>query len=423
MSVNIQKGTSLSFHSSKTVSEAEKINDNGIYFAYDGTPYGTIIVNGKIFGTSNSDYLSKPESGGLYEFINSQDTNVFTQAKNYTDSIISDLNAPDTTITNQYVSSVSQSYGQIYVTHKDFPNITSLGGITPNDVDTKISSKIGLLNSTVTTGNNSITVYTYTNGGLSNYSSTPKITETAGKLTSFTVLSQATNLVTKEYVDHMHNVLLGDNNFKDTIDTITEISYWLDNDLNDGKNLTLSLAQLTSKVSYNEKVETTAISNIIDGTIKIKAAEMADSLSNISAGNSNTPTYFSNGVPKAISTPISNALISKTTGQSTLQWNTEITLATIAGTAIKAKLPQNPNTDTDTKNTAGSTDTNSKIYLIGATSQTGFSQTFSHDTTYIGTDGCLYSDNSKVITKREYDQYTDAVDTELQNLENALTWK
>ena len=42
---------------------------------------------------------------------------------------------------------------------------------------------------------------------------------------------------------------------------------------------------------------------------------------------------------------------------------------------------------TDTKNTAGSTDTQSKIYLIGATSQ---------DTAYVGTDGCVYSGGNKV---------------------------
>jgi len=55
-------------------------------------------------------------------------------------------------------------------------------------------------------------------------------------------------------------------------------------------------------------------------------------------------------------------------------------------------------TNTDTKNTAGSTDTSSKIYLIGATSQAANPQTYSHDTTYVGTDGCLYSGGSKVLT-------------------------
>lgn len=50
----------------------------------------------------------------------------------------------------------------------------------------------------------------------------------------------------------------------------------------------------------------------------------------------------------------------------------------------------------DTKNTAGSTNTNDKIFLIGATSQAANPQTYSHDTAYIGTDGCLYSNSTKV---------------------------
>ena len=51
---------------------------------------------------------------------------------------------------------------------------------------------------------------------------------------------------------------------------------------------------------------------------------------------------------------------------------------------------------TDTKNTAGSTDTQSKIYLIGATSQAANPQTYSQDTAYVGTDGCVYSGGNKV---------------------------
>lgn len=55
-----------------------------------------------------------------------------------------------------------------------------------------------------------------------------------------------------------------------------------------------------------------------------------------------------------------------------------------------------PSSDTDTKNTAGASNTSNKIYLIGATSQGTNPQTYSHDTAYVGTDGCLYSDNKKV---------------------------
>ena len=55
----------------------------------------------------------------------------------------------------------------------------------------------------------------------------------------------------------------------------------------------------------------------------------------------------------------------------------------------------------DTKNTAGSTNSSSKLYLIGATEQTASPQTYSHYTAYVGTDGCLYSNDKKVITESD----------------------
>lgn len=54
---------------------------------------------------------------------------------------------------------------------------------------------------------------------------------------------------------------------------------------------------------------------------------------------------------------------------------------------------------TDTKNTSGSTNTSNKIFLIGATSQASNPQTYSHDTVYVGTDGCLYSNGKRITTE------------------------
>ena len=62
--------------------------------------------------------------------------------------------------------------------------------------------------------------------------------------------------------------------------------------------------------------------------------------------------------------------------------------------------------NTDTKNTAGSTDTSSLIYLIGATSQAANPQTYSHNTVYVGTDGCLYSNSTKVSVEGHTQSYT-----------------
>ena len=50
---------------------------------------------------------------------------------------------------------------------------------------------------------------------------------------------------------------------------------------------------------------------------------------------------------------------------------------------------------TDTKNTAGSTDTSSKIYLIGATSQAANPQTYSDDQVYV-TNGTLQTNNLNI---------------------------
>ena len=60
-----------------------------------------------------------------------------------------------------------------------------------------------------------------------------------------------------------------------------------------------------------------------------------------------------------------------------------------------------PWSNDDTKNTAGSTDSSAKLFLIGAPSQSANPQTYSQDTAYVGTDGCLYSDGKKVLTDHQ----------------------
>lgn len=55
-------------------------------------------------------------------------------------------------------------------------------------------------------------------------------------------------------------------------------------------------------------------------------------------------------------------------------------------------------TDNDTKNTAGSTDTSSKIFLVGATSQATNPQTYSHDTVFVDASGQLNSANPAAAT-------------------------
>ena len=95
-------------------------------------------------------------------------------------------------------------------------------------------------------------------------------------------------------------------------------------------------------------------------------SQLADALTVVSKGSATNPIYWdANGKPIACTYSLN---------------------ATVPSGALF----------TDTKNTAGSTDTSSKIFLIGATSQAANPQTYSHDTAYVGTDGYLYSNKEKV---------------------------
>lgn len=72
-------------------------------------------------------------------------------------------------------------------------------------------------------------------------------------------------------------------------------------------------------------------------------------------------------------------------------------------------VDSNTYSTTDTKNTAGSTDSSSKLYLIGATSQAANPQTYSQDTAYVDTDGCLYSNSKKVALDEDVESLRDLV--------------
>ena len=81
------------------------------------------------------------------------------------------------------------------------------------------------------------------------------------------------------------------------------------------------------------------------------------------------------------------------TSQLNLSANTAYTL-TAGGTTYVFKTPA----DSDTKNSAGSTDTSSEIYLVGATSQAANPQTYSHDTARVRANGMVASSGYEFAT-------------------------
>ena len=67
------------------------------------------------------------------------------------------------------------------------------------------------------------------------------------------------------------------------------------------------------------------------------------------------------------------------------------------------RVTSGDNTDSDTKNTAGTTNkTGTKMFLAAATEQGTNPQTYSNSNCYIGTDNCLYSGGNKVLTSETY---------------------
>lgn len=71
--------------------------------------------------------------------------------------------------------------------------------------------------------------------------------------------------------------------------------------------------------------------------------------------------------------------------------------------------PSYTSNDGDTKNTAGTTNsTGTKLFLVGATSQAANPQTYSNANCYVGTDNCLYSNGTKVLTSYS-ESYTGTV--------------
>lgn len=87
---------------------------------------------------------------------------------------------------------------------------------------------------------------------------------------------------------------------------------------------------------------------------------------------------------------------SVTDNNPTLSWGAKSKVATIGTTDINVTMPSNPNTDT--KNTAGSTNNTNKLFLIGAQTQAANPQTYSRVDCYIDASGYVFSGGSKTMT-------------------------
>ncbi len=174
-------------------------------------------------------------------------------------------------------------------------------------------------------------------------------------------------------------------------------------------------------VTVRENYTKVVGSDGITGTWSNGTLTLKHDASGVTAGTYNSVTVDAKGHVTAGTNPttlsgygITDAKIEN--GTITLGSNTITPLtssSTLDATKLSGTVPSG--CYTDTKNTAGSSDTLSKIYLIGTTSQTSSPQiTYSQDTVYVATDGHLYSNSKQVVnlsdtqalTNKTYNGYT-----------------
>lgn len=75
----------------------------------------------------------------------------------------------------------------------------------------------------------------------------------------------------------------------------------------------------------------------------------------------------------------------------------------------------------DTKNTAGSSDTDDKIYLIGATSQVENAETYSHVEAYVNTDHSIHAAAFYENSDERLKTFTEDYDINLDDIKNIKT--
>lgn len=173
-------------------------------------------------------------------------------------------------------------------------------------------------------------------------------------------------------------------------------------ELNEDNALTCDITGNAGTATAFEESQSVALTGDVTGSASSQA------------GWSVTTTLANSGVTAGSYGPSSNASPAHS-GTFSVPYITVDAKGRVTSASTKTiTLPSDNNTDTDIRNTAGSTDSSSKLYIVGAASQAASPQTYSHDTVYIGTDGHVYSNSkqtvnlsdSQALTNKTYNGYT-----------------
>lgn len=165
---------------------------------------------------------------------------------------------------------------------------------------------------------------------------------------------------------------------------------------------TATLGTSTTQIATTEFVANT-VGAMTSGVSDVKI----DNASIVTSGIANIPTASASA--KGLMTSAQYTKLANISGE---------TLDIVAGSNVTV-TPDTTNgtltiASTDTKDTAGSSSSTNKLYLVGARTQASNAQTYSRATAYVDTDGHLYSNSKQTVnlsdtqalTNKTYNGYT-----------------
>ena len=163
----------------------------------------------------------------------------------------------------------------------------------------------------------------------------------------------------------------------------------------------------SGNVSVNDDSHNHVISNVDGLQSALDGKSVSKTLTNENLNNVITPGFYNAGGGNTVTNKPSGVehfgliVIHRASGAYYTQiiFNDTSSYRRFCVNGTWGSWAQDKLTDTNTTNTTGSTNTSSKIFLVGAISQAASPQTYSHDTVYVGTDGCLYSNSTRVINE------------------------
>lgn len=196
---------------------------------------------------------------------------------------------------------------------------------------------------------------------------------------------------------------------------------WTDTDTNTWRGIQDNLTSTSTTDSLSAK-QGKELKALVDGKLSTSGGTVSGMINangNITISNSNPHIGFtSNGATAYLQTYNDNDGLGEKVGFG-YGWSNSLKLDSTGniyekGTSLENKYAPKSHTHsystTDTKNTAGSTNTTSKIYLVGATSQAANPQTYSNSSCY-ASGGYLYSNSTKVSVEGHTHSYASSSHT------------